>query len=354
MRKNSLSIIGIVGVPAKYGGFETFVDNIIQFLDKYDVTVYCSKVSYHTKMKSYKGALLKYVNLPANGPLSILYDAVSIMRSINSDNLLILGVSGSWILPLFKILSPRTNIITNIDGIEWRREKWGYFTKLLLKYLEKISVKYSNKIILDNKALINDFKKNNKNFDKKIRIIEYGGDHVNFSKAISQSENYFVSVSRIEPENNVELILKSFSKLTTKKIIYIGNWQYSNFGKELFLKYSHFENIELLDPIYDQQIIDKYRSNSLAYIHGHSQGGTNPSLVEAMSLNLPCICYNCTYNIETTRDKAFYFKNSEELNVILEDNNIQKLRKNASNMKDIANISYKWIEIANKYLKELI
>ena len=208
MRKSSLSIIGIVGVPAKYGGFETFVDNILQFFNKNDVTVYCSKLSYDIKIKSYKGASLKYVNLPANGPLSILYDAVSIMRSINSDNLLILGVSGSWVLPLFKILSPRTNIITNIDGIEWRREKWSYFTKLLLKYLEKISVKYSNKIILDNKALINDFKKNNKNFNEKIRIIEYGGDHINFNNDISINKNYFVSVSRIEPENNVELILK--------------------------------------------------------------------------------------------------------------------------------------------------
>ena len=354
MKKSSLAIIGIVGVPAKYGGFETFVDNMLPFFHEYDTRVYCSKLNYDIKIKSYKGALLKYVNLPANGPLSLLYDAVSIMRSINSDNMLILGVSGSWVLPFFRILSPRTNIIANIDGIEWRREKWGFFTKLLLKYLEKIIVKYSNRIILDNKALIKDFEKNNKRFNEKIKIIEYGGDHINLKNDSTSSKNYFVSVSRIEPENNVELILKCFSELVNFKIIYIGNWQNSNFGMELFQKYSFHENMDLLDPVYDQEIIDKYRSDSIAYIHGHSQGGTNPSLVEAMSLGLPCICYNCSYNIETTRNEAFYFTNSDELKLVLNEVNPLKLKLNASRMKVIANKCYKWSDIADKYIKELI
>ena len=139
MRK--IAIIGTVGIPAKYGGFETLTEHLTKELGRsYVMTVYCSSKAYKNKLKSYHNAQLKYINLNANGVQSIPYDIISVFKSLrNSDALLILGVSGCIVLPFVKLISKK-KIIINIDGLEWRREKWGKFIKWFLKYSEKDEV----------------------------------------------------------------------------------------------------------------------------------------------------------------------------------------------------------------------
>ena len=129
------------------------------------------------------------------------------------------------------------------------------------------------------------------------------------------SENYAFKVCRIEPENNVHLILEAFYKYPLLNIVLVGNWNNSVYGKQLKLQFESFENIYLLEPIYDQNILNQLRSNCYLYIHGHSAGGTNPSLVEAMYLELPIIAYDINYNRETTSNKALYFKDSRIITI---------------------------------------
>ena len=357
MKKNKVAIIGTVGLPAKYGGFETLAEHLVTHLsDTYDFTVYCSKKKYtkEEQIETYKGAKLEYINLEANGVQSIPYDTISILKALRkNDVLLILGVAGAWILPLIRLFTNK-KIIISIDGIEWKRDKWPLFAKLYLWWAEKIAVRFSHIDISDNES-IQDYTA--LRYQTLSRVIEYGADHtleVNSTlndciKYPFLSQDYAVKVCRIEPENNVHLVLEAFQELPSKTLVLVGNWKNSEYGSALKEKYSNIPNIHLYDPIYNQREIDLIRGNAALYIHGHSAGGTNPSLVEAMYLGLPIISFNVSYNKTTTEHKALYFSTTEQLIKKLKATSETKLKEMRKEMKSIALRRYTWDAISNQY-----
>ncbi len=313
----SIAIIGTVGVPANYGGFESLVENLIGENSSKEVkyTVFCSGKSYSKKEKTYKGANLRYVNLKANGAQSTLYDIVSMLYVGNKyDVTLVLGVSGCMFLPVFRLFNKK-KLIVNIDGLEHRRDKWGKFAKWFLRKSEAMAVKYADVIVADNKG-IQDYVR--ETYHKDSVLIAYGGDHV--KKHVSQErqeevlskygvikDDYAISVCRIEPENNCHLILEAFSK-TQMPLVYIGNWDRSDYGRELKERYSKCSNLIIHDPEYDLNVLYALRNNAKFYIHGHSAGGTNPSLVEAMFFGKTIFAYDVIYNRATTNNNACYLK----------------------------------------------
>lgn len=355
--KKKLAVIGTVGLPAKYGGFETLVDHLVRNLgEQYEMTVYCSKKKYPADKRpsKYLCARLKYLPFDANGIQSIPYDTLSILHALfYADVLLILGVAGAWILPFVKIFTHK-RIIISIDGIEWKRDKWRLFAKLYLWWAEKIAIRYSHIDISDNES-IQDYTA--VRYGSLSRIIEYGADHTMAVKPSTEDKKkypfvrfpYAFKVCRIEPENNVHEVLEAFSELQKHKMVIIGNWNNSEYGRNLREQYNHCKNIVMLDPIYDQRILDMLRGNAHVYIHGHSAGGTNPSLVEAMFLGLPVICYGVSYNRTTTEGKALFFKNASELMDIIQTVKIERLKELACTMKEIADRRYTWEVIADKY-----
>lgn len=350
-----IAIIGTVGLPAKYGGFETLAEHLVDKKGKeFDFLVYCSKKAYPEGPVNHPKATLKYLPLNANGIQSIPYDIWSILHSIRrSDSLLILGVSGCVILPFVKLIT-RKKIVVNIDGLEWKRDKWGKFAKKFLKLSERIAVKYANEIIADNKVIQDHVKMA---YNKDAQLIAYGGDHAqtesissdSFSKFPFLKDSYAFKVCRIEPENNIELILKAFSKSKKLNLVLMGNWENSEYSKSLKLEYQDIENIFLLDPIYDQRKLNEIRSNCFLYVHGHSAGGTNPSLVEAMHLGLPILAYGIDYNIETTQKEALYFEDEKSLIRTLEAISKDELEKNSSAMAEIAVERYTWKKVTDSY-----
>ena len=353
-----VAIIGTVGLPSNYGGFETLVEHITKEINQnFDITVYCSAKSYLNKLKTYNNCRLHYINLKANGSESILYDIRAIFHALKyADVLLILGVSGCIVLPFIKLFSKK-KIIVNIDGLEWKRQKWNGFAKRFLKLSERFAVKAADAVIGDNKV-IQDYVA--QTYSKKAHLIAYGGNHSS-ARLLSQktlkkypflNSKYAFKVCRIEPENNIEMILKAFTNSSKIPLVLIGNWSNSAFGTKLKYKYQYFETIYLLDPIYDQDILDEIRSNCEIYIHGHSAGGTNPSLVEAMSLGLPTLCYDINYNIETTKSSALYFKSSDDLINLIKSTGNGELKQVGVRMRDIAQKKYKWSIISRQY-KEL-
>jgi glycosyltransferase involved in cell wall biosynthesis len=365
MKKQSIAIIGTVGLPAKYGGFETLADHLVTHLaTKYDFTVYCSKKKYSKKeqVATYKGAKLEYINLEANGIQSIPYDTISIIKALRkNDVLLILGVAGAWILPFVKFFTNK-KIIISIDGIEWKRDKWSLPAKLYLWWAEKMAVRFSHIDISDNES-IQDYTA--LRYKTLSRVIEYGGDHTlkvrpnyeDFVKYPFMKQDYAVKVCRIEPENNVHMVLEAFKQLPNSNLVLVGNWNNSDYGKNLKEEYGNIANIHIYDPIYNQREIDLIRGNAALYVHGHSAGGTNPSLVEAMYLELPIIAFNVSYNKTTTENKAIYFSSAEELVAKLEivsETEMENLRKE---MKSVALRRYTWGKISNQYdllIKEAI
>jgi glycosyltransferase involved in cell wall biosynthesis len=354
MTKNRLAIVGSAGIPAKYGGFETLSQYLVTYLDKsVKITVYCSSVELTIRPKYYLNARLRYIPLKANGIQSIFYDIISFFHAaIKNDIILVLGVSGCLILPFFRLFVRKKRIIINIDGLEHKRTKWNSYIQKFLKLSEYIAIHNSDYIIADNLA-IQQYITNS--YKKKSIFIPYGGDHVRFS-AISQStrneyfipKNYALKICRIEPENNLKLILEAFRR-TSYYLIIIGNWNYSKFGLVLKKEYSNIKNIILLEAIYNQDILDQFRSNCTIYLHGHSAGGTNPSLVEAMSLSLPIFAFDVIYNRETTFNCANYFKDEEELIELIKTATEKDLKLLGGEMGKIARENYTWEKVSQQY-----
>lgn len=350
----TVAIVGIQGVPAKYGGFENMVENIIgENCDEgFNYTVFCSKKDYSEYLDSYKGVKLRWIPFfHANGVESIPYDMLSLCKVGRKkyDVTLILGVSGCLFLPIFRLYN-HNKLIINIDGLEHHREKWGKIARWVLRKSEEMAVRYADVIISDNKA-IQDYV--TENYGVSSAFIAYGGDHVKrnvddefvmdiLSRYNLKKKSYAISICRIEPENNSHIILDAFSK-TGDRLIFIGNWFHSEYSRSLKKKYCNYENITMLDSIYDLDILYVLRSQCYVYIHGHSAGGTNPSLVEAMYFNVPIIAYDCIYNRETTHNKAYYFKNSNDI-IALKDKVLD-----GESLYSIAIENYTWNKVAKQY-----
>ena len=348
-----VAIIGIQGVPSHYGGFESLVDNIIGENCSRDIhyTIFCSSLDMTNRRKEYKGCRLKYVGLHANGISSIPYDILSMIRAIRGyDTILVLGTSGCIFLPILRLLS-RSKIVVNIDGLEHRREKWGKWARRFLRFSEVLAVRNAGVVIADNKG-IQDYV--TETYHKPSELIAYGGDHVIRNVPEEQQQTilkqyglndheYAITVCRIEPENNCHLTLKAFSQ-TNKTLVFIGNWQHSPYAQNLYREYKNIANIKLLDSIYELDTLFTLRSHAACYVHGHSAGGTNPSLVEAMFFGCPIIAYNVIYNRETTQNQAYYFSSVDELVQILSRKNLD-----GSSMKQIAEKKYTWRYIAKQY-----
>lgn len=348
-----VAIIGTQGVPAKYGGFESLVENLLGDNCPEDVkyTVFCSGIDMPEHLTHYKGADLKYVPLKANGIQSVPYDIISMCKVLRGyDVILVLGVSGCLFLPIFHYLNSK-KLIINIDGMEYKRNKWNRFVKKILKMSEAMAVKYADVIITDNKA-IRDYV--SMEYGKKSRLIAYGGDHVmrtlkdGFADSILQKYGldkgeYAIAVCRIEPENNCEMVLEAFSQ-TDKPLVYIGNWDHNAYSQDLRKRYSGFSNIKMLNAIYDLDVLYALRSNAGLYVHGHSAGGTNPSLVEAMFFGIPILSFDVVFNRATTSDHAYYFHDVSQLLDL-----INRKDLDGTQMKEIALNNYTWKSISEQY-----
>ncbi len=359
-RKKKIAIIGTAGVPARYGGFETLAEHLVRRLSKkIDLSVYGSSKLYtkSERKRYYKGARCYYLPLSANGLSSIFYDVLSIIHALfYADYLLILGVSGGIIMPFVRLFSSK-KMIVHIDGLEWRRPKWNRWVKKYLKFSEYLAVKYSHIDITDNAAL----KKYTAIYYKTLSyLVAYGADHVSHPTCTPKDyqtypflfKDYAFSVCRIEPENNIHLILKAYAQ-TKQRLVFVGNWNHSPYGRALKEQYQStlYPNLHLLDPIYAQKELNVLRANAKVYVHGHSAGGTNPSLVEAMYLKLPVFAFNVSYNKETTQHKALYFKNVSDLSVLSTHTSENTLKKMRLELYKIAEERYTWKHIAQSYLQ---
>jgi glycosyltransferase involved in cell wall biosynthesis len=331
-----VAIIGSVGVPANYGGFETLAENLAERLNEnFEIHIYCSNHNYpkNERLREYNGAALHYLPFKANGPQSIAYDIVSIAHAAAyADTLLILGVPGAILIPIIRLFT-RKKVLLNIDGLEWKRAKWRVSAKLFLRISEFIGVTFSTLVIADNQGIQNHI---NSTYEKASKLIPYGGDsnieEVSDDNNLISSQDFFgkpyaLAVCRIEPENNIDIILEAFKRNKSTNIVIIGNWENSQYGKLLKLKYSSCGNVYLMNPVYEKTFLNHIRANSSMYVHGHSAGGTNPSLVEAMCSSLPIIAFDVEYNRYTTENSALFFNDTSSLQYIIEKSSPESLNE---------------------------
>ena len=260
-------------------------------------------------------------------------------------------------MPFAKLFSSK-RIIVNVDGLEWRRAKWDGWIKQFLIFSEQMAMRFADEIITDNAGL-QTYVQEEYGIDS--NLIEYGADHV--ASVYLQPEDlhhypflqqpYAFKVCRIEPENNIHLVLEAFTKMPQLPLVIVGNWSHSNYGRQLLKQYQAVSHLHLLAPIYEPSKLNKLRSNCQVYIHGHSAGGTNPSLVEAMYLGLPIIAFDVIYNRVTTEFKGVYFQSVDDLTARVLQSNPHTLSELGRTMQWIAERRYTWSYIASKYAQAI-
>lgn len=350
-----IAILGTVGVPGRYGGFETLAENLARYHNitgqHAGLTVWCSAKDNAEHPARFESADLRYLGLRANGVQSILYDALSLWQAARSgyDCILLLGVSGALVLPLIRLIS-RARIITNIDGFEWKRDKWKGLARMVLRTSEWAGVRFSHEVIADNEAIaayVSD------NYGSDCHVIAYGGDHaLHHAGEVEAPEglpdSYALALCRIEPENNVHVILEALDGLDTP-LVFVGNWENSAYGRALKVQYGKRPNLFLFDPIYEPDLLYAVRARASVYLHGHSAGGTNPSLVEMMHFGIPVLAHGCTFNRHSTEGRARYFESAAELAEQLRNLDIEDADRIGADMLEIAQRKYTWDQIGKAY-----
>lgn len=354
----SVAILGTAGIPAAYGGFETLAQNLVEYNETLDrpfaIEVWCSG-ERESDAKHWQHTRLRHLPLSANGISSIPYDVLSITSATfrGVDVILLLGVSGAIALPFVRILS-RCKIVTNIDGMEWRRAKWNRLARWWLRLSEKIAVHCSHRIVADNPA-IKDYVA--KRYDKVCDMIAYGGDHALKYDATGPHPNlpdrYALALCRIEPENNVAMIIEAFDADQFLPLVFVGNWSNSEFGRRLRDRYRNHERIFLIDPIYDPNTLGSIRQGCDVYVHGHSAGGTNPALVEMMHFGVPILAFDCSFNRFTTEGEAAYFDNAPQLAVLVRSVCNGDHFGMGARMRAIASQKYTWAAVGSSYFSLL-
>lgn len=355
-----IAFIGTRGIPAKYGGFETFVEELGKrlVLKGYTVDVYCRSGYYQNKIKKYQGINLIYLPEPKFKTLeTLLHTLLSIWHSLGKsyDILFILNSANSpWMIfpKLFK-----KKAILHMDGIEWKRDKWSSLGKAYYRFAERFATKISNELICDSREIQKFFKKE---YGKDIHYISYGADlRFSLDKSILdrfslEPNEYFLQITRFEPENNPLLSIQAFEKLnTSKKLVFVGGARYeSEYTKKMYA--AQDQRVKFLGFIYDKSVLRELLCHCYAYIHGNEVGGTNPALLEAMASGSFVICRDVSFNREVLQDAGIYFKkNASDLKIKLlwTLDNSDQLQQKKESARKIIQQNYNWDLVVREYEK---
>jgi glycosyltransferase involved in cell wall biosynthesis len=323
LRNRRAAIVGTVGIPARYGGFETLAEQLAIAAAARGIaarlTVWCSsRAAAGPVPKSHHGVALRHLPLSANGASSILYDGISGLAEMTgrgaADSVLALGVSGGGPLGALRPLS-RSRLLVHVDGREADRAKWSGVVRGVLAWSERRAIRAADTVIADNAALAGDI---TDRYGLRPQIIAYGAEHARNTAPADIADlglppSYALAVARAEPENNLEVLIRAFGRLPHQPLVIVANWSATPHGRRLRAAWDGTRNLHLLEAEYDPGRLRAIRDRAWIYLHGHSAGGTNPSLVEMMPFAVPILTWDCAYNRATTAGSAPSFRDAEGL-----------------------------------------
>jgi len=315
-----IAILGTRGIPSQYGGFEKCAEHIALSLSKRGHYVMVYNAHNHPNQKTlWEGVHIAHVNDPefklrTFGRFVFDYNCIRDLRGKDYDIVLQLGYRSS---PIWNFILPNDiNLVTNMGGLEWKRPKYGKILSKAIAYAEKIAVQRCLNLVADSLAIQSYI---DKKFEKKSRYIPYGAHvfrdpDVNILKVYNVEKfNYDLFIGNLEPENSLEMILDGVvAANTSREFIIIGN-HLTKSGEYLKNKYRKAINIRFLGGIYDKNGLNNLRYFSNLYFHGHTLGGTNPLLLEAMACRSLISAHQNDFNRFVIDCDAFYFSTSDDV-----------------------------------------
>ena len=353
-----VGILGTRGIPNHYGGFEQFAEFFSCRLAKRGIEVWVYNSHNHPFQQSeWKGVHIVHCFDPeyltgAAGPF--IYDLNCILdsRKRGFDVILQLGYATASVWQ--KFLPDGVKIITNVDGLEWSRSKYGKLLKSFIRRAEHLAVRSSDLLVADSPHIRDYFQRT---YGVSSSLIPYGAeilekpDATVLQKYDLEPDSYFLAISRIQSDNNTEVIIKGFLESgSTRKLLLVGSINHA-YGRYLNRRYQS-ENIRFLGGIFDVYLLNQFRYHSHLYFHGHSSGGTNPSLLEAMASQALICAHDNPFNRLILGSDAFYFGNEHHISEIIRSdpgktehahfftNNLNKIKE-----------SYDWNTITDAYLE---
>ncbi len=353
----NIAIIGSRGIPNNYGGFEQMAQYLATGLlhKGHRVTVYNSH-NHPYREKEWNGVNIVHCYdaekiLGMAGQFIYDLNCIRHARKSKYDVLLFLGYTSSSVWG--KLFPKKPVIISNMDGMEWKREKYSKPVQRFLQYAEKLAIKYSHYFIADS-PIIQSY------VDAKYHVaskyIPYGAEinTVKDERILEKFEvskfNYHMLMARMEPENNIDMILEGFhSSKSHNKFIVLGNYN-NAYGKMLFKKYNADGRIHFAGAAFDIAVTNTLRAFCKLYFHGHSVGGTNPSLLEAMASGAVIAAHNNVFNRAVLKDDAWYFRSAEEVQQLVVkssgyDETERMIQNNFAKIDEL----YNWPGIVNMY-----
>ena len=353
-----VGILGTRGIPNMYGGFEELAEQLSIFLvsEGHEVSVYCSH-NHPSQENTYNGVQRILVNDPEHkvGTFGqFIYDLNAVLdaRKRNFDVLLQLGYTSSSVWT--SLFPKRTQIITNMDGLEWKRSKYRRSVKRFLGKAERWAVRGSDVLVADSIGIQSYLKEK---YAVDSRFIPYGA-HVpsKFDESLIDEfqlgDSYDLVVARMEPENNIEAILEAYL-VRNETLVMVGKTE-NAFSRRMKSKYAS-DNIRWLGGVYEKDVLNNLRHFARIHFHGHSVGGTNPSLLEAMACG-SFICANDNhFNREVLKENAVYFRDANDIRALLDQDQLDVKREDFSrgNLQAIEQ-TYNWESVNRAYHKLMI
>lgn len=370
-----IAFVSTRGIPNNYGGFEQFAEYISVGLAQrgHDVTVYSPKFHPY-QHDNYKGVKIKHIYSPetwmGSSVGSFFYDFASLKDALKNEDFDIIYEAGyTSIIPAyiwFDVKKRKRPIFTtNMDGLENKRSKFNPIVRRFLDWEEKMAVKYSHYLIADNMGIHDYYKEK---YGKESKFLAYGANiHDDFNAEYLKEfglkpEEYYILIARLEPENNIIMAIEGYlhSKENGRRPLIIVGKTNTPHGKELVKKYENEKNVRFVGGIYDFKKLDSVRHFSRAYFHGHSVGGTNPSLLEAMAAGCFIFAHDNIFNRAVLKDNAWYYPSAlkvseflDNIDTIVDKHKIEFIAQNI----DVIRNEYSWEHLVDeheKYFKWLL
>ncbi|MBR0376899.1 MAG: DUF1972 domain-containing protein [Lachnospiraceae bacterium] len=334
MEKQHVFIVGSKGIPAEYGGFETFVDKLVQYQSTDEIQYHVARLSDKNDEFMYKGARVFNVKVPDVGPgKAVLYDLIALnacleyCKKMDFKRAPIFYILACRIRPFIASIHKAVEelggvLYLNPDGHEWRRSKWSWAVQKYWKTSERAMIKDCDLIICDSKNIEKYVREEYARYDPNTIYISYGADlepsvladdDEKFTGWLDEkglrADEYYLVVGRFVPENNVETIIREFmNSSTTKDLAIITTENQALYNTlERKLHFSEDPRIKFVGTVYDQELLKKIREHAYAYLHGHQVGGTNPSLLEALASTKMNLLLNVGFNREVAGRSALYW-----------------------------------------------
>jgi len=319
-----IGIMGTRGIPNQYGGFEQCAQFLSEGLVRkgHRVAVY-SSLNHPWQDTTFNGVEIIHCKDPESWMGTIgqfIYDrnCITDARKRSFDVLLHLGYTSDSIW--HRRWPTQTAHVMNMDGMEWKRDKYGRMTKRFLRFAESLAIKHADLLIADSKAVASYIKDR---YHKRSEYIPYGAERLHqqddshLNKYGISPFTYSLLLARMEPENNVETVIRGYISSSRKDPLLIVSNPNNRYGKKLQATYRD-QRVKFIGSIYNKDVIDNLRHFSDIYFHGHSAGGTNPSLLEAMACGCTIFAHENVFNQAVLDDNAFFFSNPESVKQLLD------------------------------------